>query len=303
MRARTSVLALIVVLAGSACGAGEKGDDLPESLTRVVLEATDAATVSKSELDLSIVIMNQRLQKLHVKDPDLARDGKRIALIAPTVAIERSLPVLLRPGRLEFFDLQGDLTGPSLDAQGFPVASTKPLSPRPNTVVVTCGPKARYCPGVPEEPRRTNYYLFKYDPDNKDPIPEMTGADLELEGTRQDFDSNTGEPIVLFAFTKDGARKFRDITLTLAERGRAVHNRLGADPETSFQQFAIVLDRALYSAPTIDYNENPAGIPGDDGAQITGIGSVEDAKELALILQTGALPLTLRVVSREERHK
>jgi len=301
MRIVAAAIALTVLLTGVACGGASKSDGRPDSLTRVVLEPMDATTVSDKELDLSIVVMRERLDKLHVEGPDLAREGKRIALIAPSDAVDRSLSVLIRPGRLEFFDLQGDLTGTSLDAQGFPQASAKPLSPRPKTVVVTCGPKARYCPGLLDVPRRTYYYLFKYDPESKGhPIPELTGADLDLKGTRQDIDPNSG-PIVLMQFTKEGARKFQDITLTLAERGRVLHNRLGGDPEMMFQQFAIVLDREIRSAPTIDYNENPAGIPGDNGAQITGIGSLEEARELALVLQTGALPLDFRVVSSETR--
>jgi preprotein translocase subunit SecD len=260
--------------------------------------------VSDRDLDLSIVIMDQRLQKLHVKDPSLKRDGKRITLIAASDAIKRSLPVLIRPGLLEFFDLQGDLTGPSLDAQRFPHAETKPLSPRPHTVVVTCGPKARYCPGLPETPRRPYYYLFKYDPDNTEhPIPELTGADLNLKGTRNDIDPTTAEPVVLMSFTASGAKKFQSITQTLAERGRTLHNERGGVPENYFQQFAIVLDREMRSAPTIDFNENPAGIPGDNGAQITDIGSLNEAKDLALVLQTGALPFAFQVVSRDEAQK
>jgi SecD/SecF fusion protein len=127
----------------------------------------------------------------------------------------------------------------------------------------------------------------------------MTGADLELKGTRHDVDPATSEPILLMDFTKDGARKFHEITKTLAERGHRFHERIGGPDENAFQQFAIVLDRVLYSAPTIDYNENPDGIPGDNGAQITGIGSVREAKDLALVLQSGALPLSFRVVSQE----
>ena len=55
--------------------------------------------------------------------------------------------------------------------------------------------------------------------------------------------------------------------------------------------FAIVLDGEIKSAPTVDPDENPDGIPGDNGAQITGIGDVGEAKDLALVLQTGALPI------------
>jgi SecD/SecF fusion protein len=153
------------------------------------------------------------------------------------------------------------------------------------TIVLTCGAEPEVvCPGVNEAPpTRTYYYLFRYQPDEKKrPIPEMTGADLKLSGTRQDFDPNTGEAIVLMQFTGKGGKKFHDITRDEAQRGQA----RGAE-----QHFAIVLDREIRSFPSIDYNQYPDGIDPVNGAQITGIRSTKEAKELAIVLQTGALPV------------
>src|SRR5207302_7029381 len=64
--------------------------------------------------------------------------------------------------------------------------------------------------------------------------------------------------------------------------------------------FAIVLDREIRSAPTIDFTTDPGGIPGNNGAQITGIGNVKEAKNLALVLQTGALPYNFRQLEKTE---
>jgi SecD/SecF fusion protein len=178
---------------------------------------------------------------------------------------------------------------------------TKVLAVPSSMVVITCGKTERYCPGVPNTPSQTYFYLFNYHPtDKSQPIPEMTGSDLKLKGTRQDFDTQTNQPIVLMQFTKHGGDKFHDITRKLAERGRIVHNRIGGDDQNAFQQFAIVLDREIRSAPTIDYNENPGGIPGNNGAQITGIGSINEAKDLALVLQTGALPVNYVTIERTD---
>ena len=58
------------------------------------------------------------------------------------------------------------------------------------------------------------------------------------------------------------------------------------------QHFAIVLDREIKSWPSIDWEQYPNGISGTNGAQITGIGDTREAKDLALVLQTGALPVT-----------
>jgi SecD/SecF fusion protein len=175
-----------------------------------------------------------------------------------------------------------------------------------NIALVKCTPDARYCPNV-GPPNTTYYYLFKYDPQNKEkPIPEMTGSDLNLKGTRQDFGTQgaeSGQPIVLMQFTHDGAKKFHDVTQTLAERGRTRYQTAGSpsgQEDNYAQQFAIVLDREIKSAPTVSFRDNPNGIPGNNGAEITGIGSVGEAKDLALVLQTGALPYNFRQLEKTE---
>ena len=166
--------------------------------------------------------------------------------------------------------------------------------------MIACGQNAVVCPGVNESPpSRTYYYLFEYDPANaEDPVPEMTGEDLELRGTRQDFDQ-TGQSIVLMQFTDKGGDTFHDITRELAIRGRLKTGQLGSETALN-QHFAIVLDGEIRSWPSIDFQENPDGISGQTGAQITGLGSAQEAKELALVLQTGALPVRFEQVDRTD---
>ena len=57
-----------------------------------------------------------------------------------------------------------------------------------------------------------------------------------------------------------------------------------------------MLDRQIKSWPSIDFEQYPNGISGSNGAQITGIGNLEEAKDLALVLQTGALPVTFKTL-------
>jgi SecD/SecF fusion protein len=171
-----------------------------------------------------------------------------------------------------------------------------------NRTVVTCGDSAVFCPGVNESPpTQTYYYLFKYQPQNaENPIPEMTGSDLELDGTRSDFDTQTGGPIVLMQFTDAGADKFHDITRALAQAGQFQYNAAGrtGDPDAFNQNFAIVLDDEMRSAPSIDFNDYPDGISGSNGAQITGLAGIQEAKDLALVLRSGALPYDFVQVER-----
>jgi SecD/SecF fusion protein len=168
------------------------------------------------------------------------------------------------------------------------------------TIILNCGIGERYCPGVNEAPPSRNYYyLFKFDLENKEnPVPEMTGADLKLDGTRQDFSQTEGGAIVLMQFTDSGGEKFHDITRELAQRGQSASGTV-QDREQALQSFAIVLDREIKSAPTVDWRENPDGIAGGS-AQISGIGDVGEAKDLALVLQTGALPVEFEQVDLTE---
>ena len=164
--------------------------------------------------------------------------------------------------------------------------------------ILTCGTTERYCPGVGENPDRDYYYLLRYQPrDKENPVPEMTGEDLKLSGTRQDYDSRTGEAIVLMDFTDKGADKFHDVTKDIVESSRF---RSSQGRGKVLDSFAIVLDGRIKSAPTVDPDENPDGISGDNGAQITGIGDVGEAKDLALVLQTGALPIEFVQVDRTQ---
>jgi SecD/SecF fusion protein len=160
----------------------------------------------------------------------------------------------------------------------------------PKTVVVSCGVEDGFCPGV-GTPTQTTYYLLKHEPPE---IPEMTGSDLKLSGTRQDFDTTPGaggQPIVLLSFTGHGRKKFEEITRAEAQRGKLLTSTVGQGTTDIFQHFAIVLDREIKSWPQIDWHDNPNGISGSGGAQITGSFSVKEAKDLALVLQTGALPV------------
>ena len=99
------------------------------------------------------------------------------------------------------------------------------------------------------------------------------------------------EPIVTFNFTGKGRKAFQAITRHVAQRG--ADNALGGDPLQTSQHFAIALDNELVSAPYINWRENPDGIDGSTGAQISGGFTIQSAQDLAKILKIGALPLKL----------
>ena len=312
--------------------------------------------LQESDLDRSVGIMRDRVDRLGVAEPEIRTQGSnQIVIDLPGIDNpEDAIEVLGKTAQLELFDFESNLVAPSISAQGFPIAKDSLYSllagqqallnpntkttwylfddeqklragPRtskerllqtdaveragskgtlpkgwkifgvpPKTAVLKCGVGEESCPGVETaRPIRNFFYLVRFDPTNADPakvVPEMTGADLKLSGTRADFDTQTGEPIVLMEFTDKGADKFAEITREIAARGRRASSFSGG--QKIVQTFAIVLDREIKSYPSIDWEEYPNGISGTTGAQITGIGGLGEAKDLALVLQTGALPVT-----------
>ena len=72
-------------------------------------------------------------------------------------------------------------------------------------------------------------------------------------------------------------------------------------PTNYAQHFAIVLDGQLQSTPYIDFKQNPDGIPGPNAQIDMGQGGTfSDAKNLALVLQTGALPVSFTQIERTD---
>ncbi len=107
----------------------------------------------------------------------------------------------------------------------------------------------------------------------------LTGAELanayHTIGSPQD-PTAANQPLVILEFTPRGAVRFERLT-----------------EENVNKRLAIVLDGVVQSAPVIRQ-----AIRGG-AARIEGIGSLDDAKDLAVILRAGALPAPLRII--EER--
>jgi SecD/SecF fusion protein len=134
--------------------------------------------------------------------------------------------------------------------------------------------------------------------------PELTGD--QIVNPEQNFDPTTNAPNVTFEFTDEGREAFQTVTARLAQRAQAsVPPELASeictnpnDADQYSQHFAISLDQEIVSRPIINFCENPTGIDGRNGAQISGIGNVTEAQDLARFLQIGALPVNLTLISQ-----
>lgn len=137
-------------------------------------------------------------------------------------------------------------------------------------------PDAEFLWSAKPIPYRDDYYWQLYLVKKE---PELTGkylTDAKVQiGSASSFQS-AGKPIVAFQLNSEGARIFARVT------GANINKRM-----------AIVLDRHVYSAPVIR-----SKIPRGSGI-IEGIGEMDEAKEIAIVLRAGALPAPVHII--EER--
>jgi SecD/SecF fusion protein len=128
-------------------------------------------------------------------------------------------------------------------------------------------------------------------------LPSLRGTDIK--NPEQNTNSSTGTPTVTFDFTGSGRRKWQKTTREIAQRGTAALLP-GVDPVAVANHFAIVLDNKLISVPYINPQENPDGIDGSNGSEISGGFTIKTAQNLANLLKTGALPIHLELISQSQ---
>src|SRR4029077_1961894 len=107
----------------------------------------------------------------------------------------------------------------------------------------------------------------------------------------------------VFEFTDSGREAFHDVTRRIAQRGQeqAIGLAGGEEAAALSGHFAVVLDNEVKTRPIINFSENPDGIDGRTGAQISGgFQGISDAQELAETLQIGALPINLKLISQTQ---
>ncbi len=130
--------------------------------------------------------------------------------------------------------------------------------------------------------------------------PALSGTDIT--NPKQNFDQ-FNQATVDFGFTGGGRQAFQDVTRRIAQRGQAqAIGPVGTDQASNLSgHFAVVLDNEVKTRPIINFVENPDGIDGRTGAQISGgFSTITEAQDLATILQIGALPINLKLISQTQ---
>jgi len=289
----------------------ELGLDLQGGVSVVL---APAEKVEDDTIDQSVEIIRNRVDALGVAEPDISRQGDAIIVQLPGVtdqqrAIEivgdtaelrfrQVLEVLPPPGATTTTTAAPTTTAPDPTATSGPestatttpegAATTAPAATTDTTSDPAAAPDASTTttsttiPGATsreDDIAENEVVLPELDDDGKvlalyrlGPT-RLTGNALST--ATASFDPNSGAWAVDFSLTGEGSPAFDQLATELV-----------ATPQPG-NQLGIVLDGAVVSAPTIQ-----TGTFGGRG-QITGDFSEEEAKDLALVLRFGALPVEL----------
>jgi protein-export membrane protein SecD len=281
MKTRRHVLSLVAVLVVSAVGlvgllvfdiAPKLGLDLQGGLS-VVLTAR-GENIDSGVLDETVEIIRNRVDSLGAQEPDIARSGTdNIIVQLPGIDDpERALEIIGKTAQLRFREVLGTASVAEAEA----AARKKDLEEG----------TTKFDKFVTKEMKKQGLELSEDDPVGEPVVfqgsededvwfrlgpAEVVGKDIDKAQALFDQQGGTGWQVSL-DMTRDGTKKWADLTTRLAGQQK---------------QLAIVLDQRVESAPSV---QDPIT---DGKARITGQFSESEAKDLALVLRTGALPIEL----------
>ncbi|MDT9685351.1 protein translocase subunit SecD [Streptomyces sp. TRM76323] len=230
--------------------------------TQIVLETRDSptATADPNATDRTLEVLRRRIDALGVTEPVLTRSGdRRIIVELPGVQDPReAAEVLGRTAQLAFHPVTGT-------AGTSPAGSAAPGPERPGELV------------LPDE----GGLRLRLGP------PSLSGADVAEAKAVLDPSSGLGWYVDV-EFTDEGGDGWARLT------GRAAC----AAPGDPARRVAIVLDGEVISSPQVDEAIGcRAGIVGGS-TRITGGFGGDEARELALLINGGALPVPVETVEQ-----
>lgn len=248
------------------------GLDLQGGL-EVVLEAQGDVTPEK--MDQAELVVRNRVDKLGVSEPAINRqEGNQISVgLAGISNVEDAMDLIGKTALLEFKKLD-----PTLTSQIQSGTMTEDKLPQDKQLLTQT---------LRDE--KTGDVLRD---ENGQPIQQPVVVDRQvlmdgsiLDGANKGYDGTTNAPIVEMNFTDAGATKFADVTEGLANAGALTGQ---------VSQMAIILDDEVISSPTV--KEKISG----GKATITGNIPAKEVDNIVLVLQTGALPVELKVIDKNE---
>jgi protein-export membrane protein SecD len=232
-------------------------------LTEADVSALPAGTDVDEAMDGAKEIIEDRINRYGVSETEVTREGKnRLAIQLPGIGPEEAEELIGRTALLRFME-------PVTNEQGLILCETAEGTQFP---LETSIPQNGICQ------ENDQFGTVVWTPATGEVGGEtrvLTGRQLRPGSAQADI--GVDGPQVSVELTGEGAQLFEQIT------GRLVGSFLG-----------IFLDEELVSAPRVDQQ-----ITGDQ-TSITGLGDLDEAKNLAIQLNAGSLPVPLRTIQTSE---
>jgi preprotein translocase subunit SecD len=288
-RNAVSLIIIVLIAAGSLAYTLVQGNSPALGLDLqggVSLVLAPSNKVSSDVLDQAKEIISNRVDALGVGEPDIRRSGRNIIVEIPGVKDQDKARELIgQTAELRF--------RPVLQAQippeNFELPTTTTAKPKKGATTTTADPAATttttekpvVIPSTkPEDDKATETVLLPMRIKGKEVERFQLGPALltgeVVRTARAQFNQNSGQWYVQLYLTSKGSPSFD--AMAAANQGK---------------QIAIVLDGVVQSAPTINATKF------DGKPTITGSFNQSEAKDLALVLRYGALPVQLKEQSVE----
>jgi len=241
-----------------------------ETGTNIVYKISDkeANRIKNNAADQAIETIRNRIDQFGVAEPTIQRQGtNEIVIQLPGIKDpKRAIEIIGKTAQLEF----------KLVDDASPVAAEIPASIEPGEEENLLKKFAEKLPADDELlfEKRVNRETGAV---RKIPILVKKQAALTgdlLKEARVNIDSSrAGYPYVSISFNAAGAKLFDEVTAANVKK-----------------RLAIVLDNTIYSAPEIKERI------GGGNAQISGSFSMDEAKDLSIVLKAGALPAPVKML-------
>lgn len=264
------LLAVSVVIIYPPSEKAKLGLDLQGGL-EVILQAK--GEVDNEKMDQAELVIRNRVDKLGVSEPAINRQGtNQISVgLAGVRDVDDAMALIGKTALLEFKKVDQELT----EKIALGTLTPDKLSPDKQLLFqVVKNEKGEVVRDENGQPVRQPVVVDK--------VPLMTGD--ALSGAKVGYD-DFQRPKVDMTFNDAGTKRFAEVTEKLATEG-AITGKV--------QQMAIVLDDEVQSAPTVKEKIDSSA------AEITGNMSLQEVKNIVLVLQTGALPVELETVDKNE---
>jgi preprotein translocase subunit SecD len=247
---------------------------------------TDGSQVTREEMDLAAQVIRQRVDSLGVTEPEIQLQGQdQVVVNIPGITdADRAVDVIGRTAQLGFYEV--------LAAAGNP---QRPVSE--DEIEETKEDLRSELEGDPAYEEGETKILFEETPSPDSDgtvvigyvVPEEPGVTGEaLESATQTRDQ-AGRRQVQIELTGEGTGQFGDFSQQVIDNALA-NGRPGNG------QIAVVLDEDVVSAPRVDQVLSQGSFVIENQGLPGGLPE-EEAKELEVVLKTGALPINMEVLS------